>query len=169
MDSFVVRSGGPLSGTVALGGAKNSVLKLMAGCLLVEGRVTLDNVPRITDVETMSDVLVSMGAAVTRADTHRLHVDVPAELTPEAPYELVERMRASVVVLGPLLARCGEAKVSLPGGDDFGQRPIDMHLRGLEAMGATFETSHGYILGRASRLTGTRIVLEFPRDRKTHV
>ena len=162
MDSFVVRAGGPLSGTVAPGGAKNSVLKLMAGCLLVEGRVTLDNVPRITDVETMSDVLVSMGAAVTRADGHRVHVDVPADLTPEAPYELVERMRASVVVMGPLLARCGEARVSMPGGDDFGARPIEMHLRGLEAMGATFETSHGYIIGRARRLNGARIVLEFP-------
>ncbi|HZT65436.1 MAG TPA: UDP-N-acetylglucosamine 1-carboxyvinyltransferase [Acidimicrobiales bacterium] len=162
VDKFVVRPGPPLEGTVGLGGAKNSVLKLMAACLLAEGRFTLGNVPRIADVETMSDVLVSMGVDVGRTDEHRLTVEVPAELTPEAPYELVEKMRASVVVLGPLLARCGEARVSMPGGDDFGQRPIEMHLRGLEAMGAEFETRHGYVLGRAQQLTGARIVLEFP-------
>ena len=183
-DSFVVRSGPPLAGSVVLGGAKNSALKLMAAALLTEGRTRLTNVPHIIDVETMSDVLISMGVNVTRpggtgvdgarrgagagratgdgAADDTIEIDVPAELRPEAPYELVERMRASVVVLGPLLARCGEAKVSMPGGDDFGHRPIDMHLRGLEAMGATFEASHGYVVGRAGRLRGARIVLEFP-------
>lgn len=162
MDRIVVRPGPPLSGTVPICGAKNSVLKLMAATVLAEGRYVLSNVPRIVDVETMSDVLVAMGADVRRSATHDLTIDVPATLTPEAPYELVERMRASIVVLGPLLARYGTARVALPGGDDFGPRPIDMHLRGLEALGATFETAHGYIEGRCDRLVGTRIVLEFP-------
>src|SRR5436189_539962 len=96
-------------------------------------------------------------------DEHpNLRIACPAEITPEAPYELVEQMRASIVVLGPLLARLGRARVAVPGGDNFGPRPIDMHLRGLEALGAQFETAHGYIEGRADVLTGTRIVLEFP-------
>ncbi|HET6794854.1 MAG TPA: UDP-N-acetylglucosamine 1-carboxyvinyltransferase [Acidimicrobiales bacterium] len=167
MDSFVVRAGRPLEGRVTLGGAKNSALKLMAATALTRGTVRLTNVPRITDVETMSDVLVAVGMDVARTADDRIDITVPEELVPEAPYELVERMRASVVVLGPLLARCGEARVSMPGGDDFGQRPIEMHLRGLEAMGASFETSHGYIIGRAGRLTGARIVLEFPSHTAT--
>ncbi len=170
MDRFVVNPNGPLAGTVRAGGAKNSVLKLMAACLLTEGAHSLANVPRITDVETMSEVLGAMGAAVERgADPHELVITTPAELAPEAPYELVERMRASVVVLGPLLARCGRARVSMPGGDDFGPRPIDMHLRALEAMGASFSSAHGYVEGRVEssvagrpRLVGNRVVLEYP-------
>jgi UDP-N-acetylglucosamine 1-carboxyvinyltransferase len=110
----------------------------------------------------MSDLLVSMGVDVHRDDDHELRIDVGEDVVPEAPYELVERMRASIVVLGPLLARTGEARVALPGGDDFGPRPIDMHLRGLEALGATFTSSHGYIEARAEQLIGARIVLEFP-------
>ncbi len=166
---FVVRPSGPLAGTVSVGGAKNSALKLMVACLLTEGRSLLHDVPAITDVGVMADVLRATGAEVTRLDGDGdepgpLAVDVPAELRPEAPYELVERMRASVVVLGPLLARCGQARVSMPGGDDFGQRPIDMHLAGLGAMGAEFRTSHGYIEGvvPAGNLVGARIVLEYP-------
>ena len=148
MDRFVVTSNGPLSGTVRAGGAKNSVLKLMAACLLAEGRHVLTNVPRITDVDIMGEVLGAMGVDVRRGDTpDELVVTTPADLVPEAPYELVEKMRASVVVLGPLLARCGWARVSMPGGDDFGPRPIDMHLRALEAMGASFESAHGYVEG----------------------
>jgi UDP-N-acetylglucosamine 1-carboxyvinyltransferase len=119
-------------------------------------------VPRIADVESMSDLLTSMGIDVTRSAEDELTIVRPAQVIPEAPYELVERMRASIVVLGPLLARLGHARVALPGGDDFGPRPIDMHLRGLEALGATFVVAHGYIEGRADRLLGTRIVLEFP-------
>ena len=157
-----MRRGRPLEGTVAVGGAKNSVLKLMAAMVLAEGRYVLSNVPRIADVETMSDVLVAMGADVHRSAHHEVTVDIPATLEPEAPYELVERMRASIVVLGPLLARYGRARVALPGGDDFGPRPIDMHVKGLEALGATFETAHGYIEARADQLNGTRILLEFP-------
>jgi UDP-N-acetylglucosamine 1-carboxyvinyltransferase len=167
VDQFFVQPGEPLSGEVRLGGAKNSVLKLMAASLLSEGRYTLTNVPRITDVDIMSDLLRAMGLAVSRTHPDTLQIDVPATVVPEAPYELVEQMRASIVVLGPLLARCGEARVSLPGGDDFGHRPIDMHVRGLEAMGASFETRHGYVMGRADGLVGARIVLEFPSHTAT--
>jgi len=110
----------------------------------------------------MCDVLVAMGVEVIRSDEHELTIIVPNKIVPEAPYELVEMMRASIVVMGPLLGRLGVARVALPGGDDFGPRPIDMHLRGLEALGATFTTSHGYIEGHAEQLTGARVVLEFP-------
>jgi UDP-N-acetylglucosamine 1-carboxyvinyltransferase len=170
VDRFVVSPNGPLSGTVRAGGAKNSVLKLMAACLLAEGRHVLTNVPRITDVDIMGEVLGAMGVDVRRGDRpDELVVTTPADVVPEAPYELVEKMRASVVVLGPLLARHGRARVSMPGGDDFGPRPIDMHLRALESMGAVFESSHGYVEGRVEstvgsvpRLVGNRVVLEYP-------
>lgn len=162
MDRIVVRRSGPLSGTVAISGAKNSVLKLMAATALAEGRYLLHNVPQILDVDCMSDLLRSMGMTVERTGTHDLAIDRPAEIVPEAPYELVERMRASIVVLGPLLARMGRARVALPGGDDFGPRPIDMHLKGLEQLGASFEFAHGYIDARADRLTAANIVLEYP-------
>jgi len=168
-DRFVVHAGRPLSGAVRAGGAKNAALKLMAACLLAEGRHVLRDVPRITDVQIMADLLTAMGASVRRLppaaadDPGDLVVDTPATLVPEAPYELVEKMRASVVVLGPLLARCGRARVSMPGGDDFGHRPIDMHLGGLAAMGARFETVHGYIEGTVDGgLVGGRVVLEYP-------
>src|ERR1700676_4048975 len=170
VDRFVVTPNGPLSGTVRAGGAKNSVLKLMAACLLAEGRHVLTNVPQITDVDIMGELLGAMGVDVRRGSTpDELVVTTPADVVPEAPYELVERMRASVVVLGPLLARHGWAKVSLPGGDDFGPRPIDMHLHALTSMGVAFASSHGYVEGRVEstvaaepRLVGNRVVLEYP-------
>ena len=166
MDRFVVRAGPALHGSVRAGGAKNSVLKLLAATLLAEGEHVLRNVPRIADVETMCDLLVSMGVDVRRlGDT--LHVRRPADVVPEAPYELVERMRASIVVLGPLLASAGRARVSMPGGDDFGSRPVDDHLSGLEALGATFELSHGVIDGRADVLIGNRVLLEVPSHTAT--
>ena len=166
MDRFVVRPGPPLAGSVRASGAKNSVLKLLAATLLAEGVHTLRNVPHIADVETMCDLLVSMGVDVTR-DGDALRVTRPSEILPEAPYELVERMRASIVVLGPLLAGTGRALVSMPGGDDFGSRPVDDHLSGLEALGATFELSHGIIEGRADVLVGNRILLEVPSHTAT--
>lgn len=172
VDAFVIEPNGPLSGRVAAGGAKNSALKLMAACLLAEGRHVLRNVPRIVDVEIMAEVLGALGATVTRDAGGDLVIDSPtaADLVPEAPYELVERMRASVVVLGPLLARCGHARVSMPGGDDFGHRPIDIHLNGLAAMGARIETAHGYVEASVTgpegvttpRLTGATVVLDYP-------
>ncbi|HVF31412.1 MAG TPA: UDP-N-acetylglucosamine 1-carboxyvinyltransferase [Acidimicrobiales bacterium] len=166
MDRFVLRRSGPLSGSVRVSGAKNSVLKLMAATVLAEGDFVLRNVPRIVDVEIMCDLLVSMGVD-TKRDGTDLTIHRSSDLVPEAPYELVERMRASIVVLGPLLARFGRAKVSMPGGDNFGTRPIDMHLRGLELMGAEFDIVHGDIEARADRLLGARIVLEFPSHTAT--
>ena len=156
-----------------IGGAKNSVLKLMAATTLAAGDYVLHNVPRITDVDCMSELLRSMGMAVAWGPVDELDasgipaagdllIHRPEVITPEAPYELVEQMRASIVVLGPLLARFGRARVALPGGDDFGPRPIDMHQKGLEQLGATFEFAHGYIEARAERLHGTEILLEFP-------
>ena len=157
----MVRPGPPLSGTVRIGGAKNSALKLLAATLLAEGVHVIGNVPHIADVETMCDLLSSMGVDVAR-DDETLRVTRHADVVPEAPYELVERMRASIVVLGPLLASMGRARVSMPGGDDLGSRPIDMHLRGLELLGASFDFAHGTIEARADQLIGTRILLEFP-------
>jgi UDP-N-acetylglucosamine 1-carboxyvinyltransferase len=161
VETIIVRAGEPLRGTVTIGGAKNSVLKLMAATVLAEGRFVLHNVPAIADVEGMSDLLRSMGMSVERSG-HDVTIHRPAEIVPEAPYELVERMRASIVVLGPLLARVGRARVALPGGDDFGPRPIDMHLKALEQLGATFEQAHGFVEGRADRLVGTNLLLEYP-------
>ena len=143
-------------------GAKNSALKLMAATLLAEGEYRLRNVPTITDVETMGELLTCMGLDVRRPAPDELLITRGPECRTEAPYELVERMRASIVVLGPLLGRFGRARVAMPGGDDFGSRPIDMHLAGLEQMGAEFEFRHGYIEARTDQLLGTRIVLEFP-------
>lgn len=161
MDKFLVQGSGPLNGEVRVGGAKNSALKLMAASLLAEGSTSLLNVPDITDVAIMIELLEAMGVRVQR-EGHRIDIDVPAEIDPVAPYSLVERMRASIAVLGPLLSRIGRAKVAMPGGDDFGSRPIDMHLQGLEQLGATFSYEHGDINGRAERLLGTEVFLEFP-------
>ena len=164
VDRIVVRSGAPLEGTVTVGGAKNSVLKLMAATLLCSGDYRLGNVPRIADVGLMADLLGAVGCAVewSNARPPTLRITVPEEISPVAPYEIVQRFRASVVVLGPMLARCGEARVALPGGDDFGPRPIDMHVRGLTEMGARIRISHGNIEASADNLIGTRVVLEFP-------
>jgi len=168
---IVVQPNGPLSGTVQAGGAKNSSLKLMVACLLTEGRTVLSNVPHIDDVETMAEVLRAVGAQVERLEGGDLAVTTPApeHLNPVAPYELVERMRASVVVLGLLLARCGSVRMPLPGGDDFGDRPIDFHVNGLTAMGARFESSHGEVCGHVDggRLIGTTVVLEYPSHTAT--
>jgi len=177
VDSFVVRPSGPLHGAVRVGGAKNSALKLMAACLLAEGRHVLSGVPRILDVEIMADVLAALGARTERrpwrgdGDPGDLVIDTPAVLVPSAPYELADRLRASVVVLGPLLARAGEASIPLPGGDDFGSRPIDIHLHGLGLLGAEFATAHGNIQGRVGdrgrRLVGNRVVFEYPSHTAT--
>ena len=172
-DQIVVEPGGPLAGTVNAGGAKNSALKLMVACLLAEGRSVLTNVPFISDVDTMAEVLRAMGAQVEWVDgaSGELAVTSPpaSELVPAAPPELFERMRASVVVLGLLMARSGSVRLPLPGGDDFGERPIDFHVNGLSAMGARFESSHGEVRGTVprGRLVGARIVLEYPSHTAT--
>ena len=159
---IVVRPGGPLRGEVEIGGAKNSILKLMAATTLAEGRFTLRRVPRISDVDTMIELLESFGCRLWYSGDDVLHVDVPEQLRPHASYDLVSRMRASIAVLGPLLARCGEAMVALPGGDDFGSRPIDMHLSALERLGVDIDVSHGYVHARASMLKGEEVSLEWP-------
>jgi UDP-N-acetylglucosamine 1-carboxyvinyltransferase len=171
VDQIVVEPNGPLRGTVSAGGAKNSALKLMVASLLAEGCTVLSNVPRIDDVDTMAEVLRALGATVVRLDDGDVSVTTPraGDLVPAGPYELFERMRASVVVLGLLLARCGSVRMPLPGGDDFGDRPIDFHVNGLAAMGARFETSHGEVRGTVpgGRLVGTRVVLEYPSHTAT--
>jgi UDP-N-acetylglucosamine 1-carboxyvinyltransferase len=162
-DAFVVLAGEPLSGSVRVSGAtKNLGLKQMAAALLAPGVTTLRNVDRVTDLDVMIDVMRAVGAVVAWTGERELSIDTSGPLVPETPYDLVTRMRASVNVLGPLLARCGEARVALPGGDNIGSRPLDMHLRGLEAMGADLTVVHGCIEGRVNRLGGARIVLEFP-------
>jgi UDP-N-acetylglucosamine 1-carboxyvinyltransferase len=170
-DMFVVKPSGPLHGTVRAGGAKNSALKLMAACLLCEGRHVLSGVPDITDVSIMAEVLGAIGVTVERpgGEFGQLVIHTPAELHPEAPYDLVEKMRASIVVLGPLLAREGRARVSMPGGDDFGARPIDYHLNAFCRMGAEFTTSHGYVEGivPGGRLAGEVVGLEYPSHTAT--
>src|SRR5205807_1919565 len=152
-----------LSGTVRVPGAtKNAGLKQMAAALLAPGVTILRNVHPVLDLEAMLDVMRAIGADVEWTGTNELTIDATDPLTPEAPYELVTRMRASINVLGPLLARCREAKVAMPGGDNIGSRKLDMHFRGLEAMGAELEVVHGFIEARCDRLYGARVVLDFP-------
>jgi UDP-N-acetylglucosamine 1-carboxyvinyltransferase len=164
-EQIVVRRSGPLRGQVTVPGAKNSVLKLMAASLMADGVTTLTNVPDIADVAIMSDLLAAIGVHASWAPGSRseLRLTNHGELAPVAPYELVERIRASINVLGPLLTRCGTVTLSLPGGDDFGSRPIDMHMSGLEAMGATFDIEHGYVRATCDeRLHGAAITFDFP-------
>ena len=161
MNKFLVQGSRSLNGGIQIGGAKNSALKLMAASLLAEGLTSLSNVPDIADVAIMVELLEAMGVEVQRTG-HRIDISVPHEIEPVAPYHLVERMRASISVLGPLLARIGRATVAMPGGDDFGSRPIDMHLQGLEQLGATFTHQHGDIQAQAKVLKGAEVFLEFP-------
>ena len=161
MERFLVTGGARLAGTVAVAGAKNSVLKLMAAALLAEGTTTISNCPEILDVPLMADVLRGLGAVVTiEGDT--VSISTPAELSHHADFPAVGRLRASVCVLGPLMGRCRRAEVALPGGDAIGSRPLDMHQSGLRAMGATMNIEHGKVVGRASRLHGASIGLDFP-------
>ncbi|MCW2607478.1 MAG: UDP-N-acetylglucosamine 1-carboxyvinyltransferase [Frankiales bacterium] len=157
----MVVGGARLAGEVQVTGAKNSVLKLMAASLLAEGTTTLTQVPDILDVTIMSEVLRRLGCTVER-EPGSVRITVPAELGHEADYDLVRRMRASIAVLGPLVARCGEAKVALPGGDAIGSRGLDFHIRGLEKLGATVDTVRGNLIVTAPRLVGTHVWLDFP-------
>jgi UDP-N-acetylglucosamine 1-carboxyvinyltransferase len=168
VECFEVRGGARLAGRVRVTGAKNSALKLMAAALLASGRTTLDEVPDILDVAIMSEVLRRLGCDVTYDRTQgsggggRLVVDVPENPSTETDYDLVRKMRASISVLGPLVARCGSAKVALPGGDAIGSRGLDMHISGLERLGATIVSEHGFLVATAPRLSGTSIWLDFP-------
>ena len=167
MECFEVTGGTALTGRVRVTGAKNSALKLMAAALLAAGRTTIDEVPDILDVAIMSEVLSRLGCEVTyerhpEGGGGRLVVDVPDKPSTETDYDLVRRMRASISVLGPLVARCGSAKVALPGGDAIGSRGLDMHISGLERLGATIHSEHGFLVASAPRLEGTSIWLDFP-------
>ena len=161
MDHLFVTGGARLTGSVRISGAKNSALKLMAAALLAPGRSVLRNVPRILDCFTMGEVLEHLGAAVAWEEGGVV-VDATRLSSVEAPYELVRRMRASIAVLGPLLARTGEARVAMPGGDNIGSRPIDLHLDGLRRMGADIVSEHGFLVARAEGLTGASITLDYP-------
>jgi len=160
MDKFVIRGGNPLLGTVRVSGAKNAALPCMAAALLTEEPVLLDNIPQVRDIETTRKLLAAMGAEVElgygRAQ-HRTTICCRNLKSPEASYELVKTMRASTLVLGPLVARCGRARVSLPGGCAIGARPIDLHIKGLERLGATITQDHGYVEASAKRLRGAEI------------
>lgn len=164
MDRLIVRPcTEPLSGTVTVSGmTKNAGLKQMAASLLCEGTTRLSNMTAVADLGTMCELLGSIGATVTKVDDDTFEIDSSENLLPEAPYDLVSRMRASINVLSPLLARVGHARVSLPGGDNIGVRKLDMHFKALEKMGVTFDLDRGYIEARADKLVGARIVLEFP-------
>jgi UDP-N-acetylglucosamine 1-carboxyvinyltransferase len=162
VDQFTVIGDTRLSGSIGVFGAKNAALKHLVATLLAPGTHTLENVPGILDVRLMSEVIGHIGATST-VDGSTVVVEVPDDLRPEAPIDLVRRMRASIIVLGALLARCGLARVALPGGDDFGSRPIDMHLDGLRSMGASFDLVHGVLHASApDGLEGAEVHLDFP-------
>src|ERR1700747_2368102 len=163
MEKFVIRGGNPLLGTIRVSGAKNAALPAMAAALLTEEPVILENIPQVRDIETTRKLLAAMGAEVElgygRAH-HRTTIQTRNLAAPEASYELVKTMRASTLVLGPLLARCGRARVSLPGGCAIGARPIDLHIKGLERLGAKITQDHGYVEATADRLRGAEIVFD---------
>src|ERR1700749_1295728 len=163
MDKFVVRGGNPLLGTIKVSGAKNSALPCMAAAILTEDEIILENIPQVGDIETERKLLSSMGAEVElgygRAQ-HRTRIKCGILSDPVAKYEIVKTMRASSLVLGPLIARTGMARVAMPGGCNIGGRPIDLHIKGLEAMGATITQEHGYLEARAQRLKGAHIVFD---------
>ncbi len=163
MEKFVIRGGNPLLGSIRVSGAKNSALPCMAAAILTEDEVILENIPQVRDIETERKLLVSMGAEVElgygRAQ-HRSSISCRLLSDPVAKYEIVKTMRASSLVLGPLIARTGMARVSMPGGCAIGSRPIDLHIKGLESMGATITYEHGYIEAHAARLKGAHIVFD---------
>ncbi|MFT3961443.1 UDP-N-acetylglucosamine 1-carboxyvinyltransferase [Propionivibrio sp.] len=160
MDKLLIEGGAPLVGEVAVSGAKNAALPIICASLLCGDTLNLTNIPQLNDVATMLRLIGQMGVAVTMGDNGMLALDSGKLDNPVAPYELVKTMRASILVLGPLLARCGEAKVSLPGGCAIGARPVDQHIKGLQAMGAEIRVEGGYVLARAPRLKGARIVTD---------
>jgi len=160
MDKLIIQGGIPLNGEIRISGAKNSALPLMCAALLTREQLTLSNVPHLRDVTTMLRLLAQVGVEVSLDDRLGLTLKAERLSEPLAPYDLVKTMRASILVLGPLLARCGEARVSLPGGCAIGLRPVDLHIKGLQALGAEISVEQGYIRARATRLKGARIVMD---------
>src|SRR4030042_1273099 len=162
MKGIVIEGGERLVGEVRVTGSKNAALPALAAALLVEGACTFANCPRLRDVDTLQVLLENLGARLRWKGQGELEVDTAGITGVVAPYDLVKTMRASILILGPLLARMGEAEVSLPGGCAIGARPVDLHLKGLEQLGAQIELEHGYIKARAKQLTGGQIYLDIP-------
>jgi UDP-N-acetylglucosamine 1-carboxyvinyltransferase len=160
MDKLLIEGGAPLHGEIGVSGAKNAALPILTAALLTDEPLTVANVPHLRDVTTMLNLLAQMGVAVSMDEKLGVELAAKSITDPVAPYELVKTMRASVLVLGPLTARCGEARVSLPGGCAIGLRPVDQHIKGLQAMGAELAIEHGYISVRARRLKGARICMD---------
>ena len=160
MAKILISGGVPLNGEVGISGAKNAVLPILAGCLLADEPVSIGNVPHLHDVTTFIELLGQMGVQLVLDDRMKMHVDPRTTSTCVAPYDLVRTMRASILVLGPLVARFGQAEVSLPGGCAIGSRPVDQHIRGLQALGAEITVENGYIKARAKRLKGARILMD---------
>src|SRR6516162_5240334 len=160
MDKLRIKGGKPLEGRIRISGAKNSALPAMAASLLTAEEVTLENVPLVNDIYTTRRLLRELGAAVEFEGDHAVRLRAQKILSHEAPYDLVKTMRASVLVLGPLLARTGRARVLLPGGCAIGARPINLHIKGLQKLGATVRTEHGYVEAEAERLSGAEIVFD---------
>ncbi|WP_300670096.1 UDP-N-acetylglucosamine 1-carboxyvinyltransferase [Desulfoluna sp.] len=159
MDKIVVRGGAPLQGHVRVSGSKNAALPILVSSLLVGGETTFRNVPGLMDIHSILDLIAELGVKVNRSED-AITMDATTIACVEAPYDLVRKMRASILVLGPLVSRMGRAKVSMPGGCAIGDRPIDLHLKGLEAMGATIRLEQGYVEAEAKRLKGARIVFD---------
>jgi len=160
MDRLVIQGGVPLSGEIRVSGAKNAALPLMCAALLTADELTLSNVPHLRDVSTMVRLLSQMGVEVSLDDKLGLSLRAARLTDPVAPYDLVKTMRASILVLGPLVARCGHARVSLPGGCAIGTRPVDLHIKGLEALGAEISVEQGYITAKARRLRAARLLMD---------
>ena len=160
MDKLLIQGGTPLSGEVAISGAKNAALPILCASLLSAEPLHLTNVPHLNDISTMLRLIAQMGVEVTMDGADGLVLNSHGLNNPLAPYDMVKTMRASILVLGPLLARCGEARVSLPGGCAIGARPVDQHIRGLQAMGAEVYVENGYVHAKAKRLKGARIITD---------
>ena len=160
MDKLVIEGGRPLAGEVRVSGAKNAALPILCASLLTREPLSIANLPRLNDVRTMESLLSQMGVRIETVDPGRVRLDAARIDWPLAPYELVRTMRASILALGPLVARCGEARVSLPGGCAIGLRPVDQHVKGLQALGAEIDLTHGYINARAPKLVGARFVFD---------
>lgn len=160
MDKLVIQGGVPLNGEILVSGAKNAALPILCASLLTAEPLTLGNVPQLHDIATMRKLLAHMGVKIAELGDHRLSLDASDIHTCEAPYEMVKTMRASILVLGPLLTRFGRARVSLPGGCAIGSRPVDLHIKGLQAMGAEIHIEHGYIEAKADKLKGARVFMD---------
>lgn len=161
MDEIIIKGGRPLSGEVVVGGAKNAALPILTASILAKGKFTFHNVPNLRDIDSIKELLSTMGAAV-ESDGHTIHINTTGMNHHEAPYEQVRKMRASILVLGPLLARMKKAKVSLPGGCAIGARPIDLHLSGLALLGADIKLEHGYVEATCKQLKGAEIYFDMP-------